>query len=176
MNQSQALTEFKKHCQKYYICYSFSSSGLKGEADRLETLNIDRSKTISLGAGHPDHAYFHGSMNIGELIDSSQKSGEFPNQIAKSFICAIYSLWDEYYRHRIAAENECEQKQLISDLMGDVRHIRNCIIHKKSQITNEQEKIQELAWTLSPGELIISERMFQILVKQINSINVLIKK
>lgn len=118
-------------------------------------------------------AWFH---EFGDLIDSSQRNGDFPNQIARSFICAIYSLWDEFYRNNIAAENGCEQKKVMSGLMGDLRHIRNCIIHKKSIITNEQEKIKELDWILSRGKLIVTEEMFQILITQINNMTVVIKR
>ncbi len=174
MNQSQALHEFRKQCQKYYICYAFSSLGLKERADKFVRLNPDRSKNAHVGTGHPDYGQWHGSMNIGDLIDSSQKNGDFPNQIAKSFICAIYSLWDELYRHEIAIENGCKQKQVMSDLMGDLRQIRNCVIHKKSKITNEQGKIKELKWVLQPGEIVISENMFQTLINQINDMKVVI--
>lgn len=176
MKHSQALADFQKHCQKYYICYTFSSMGLKSGADKLTDLNADRSKSIIIGTGHPDDGNWHGSMNIGELIVSSQKNGDFPNQIAKSFICAIYSLWDEFYRHRIATENGSEQKKVTSDLMGDIRHIRNCIIHHKSIISNEQTKMRELNWNLIPGELIISEEMFQTLIDQVNKMTVSIIK
>ncbi len=146
----------------------------KYQSDNLIQLKADRGKSMIVGKGHPDQGGWHGSMNIGELIDSAQKDGDFSNQIAKSFICSIYSLWDEFYRHNIAAENNCGQKQVASNLMGDIRHIRNCIVHKKSIITNEQEKIKEINWLLIPGELVISEEMFQILIDQINHMTVTI--
>lgn len=64
MNQSQALADFQKHCQRYFICYSFSSEGLKDKANQLIRLNPDRSKFMHVGIGHPDDGKWHGSMNL----------------------------------------------------------------------------------------------------------------
>jgi hypothetical protein len=176
MGYSYALVDFQKHSQRYYICYSFASMGLQSIMHELMTCDPDPDRNMLVGPGHPKDGNFNASINIGELLKSSQAGGDFHNQIAKSFICAIYSLWDEYYRHKIASENSVGQKNVASDLMGDVRHMRNCIIHKKSEITNEHEKLQELRWALSPGELVVTGDMFRVLITQINEMTVRIQR
>lgn len=176
MKQSQSISDFQLSCQKYYICYTFAANGLTEGAGRFGMLNPDRSKTLYVGTGHPDDGKWHGRINIGEYLDSSQKNGVFADSIAKSFICAIYSSWDEYYRHAIAVEAGVKQKQVRSDLMGDLRHIRNCIVHKKSVLTDEPEKIRKLSWVLIPGPLIVTDDMFRDLVDQINRMAVAVEQ
>lgn len=169
MNQSKALADFQLDCQKYYICYALATKGLSDYAEKLlKELNPDRAKSLILGTGHPDDGKWHGSIEFGELFDSSRKNDVFADAIAKSFICAIYSSWDERFRHAVAEEVSSKQKNVNSDLMGDLRHVRNCIVHKKSIITDELSKIKELSWSLSVGYLVVTDEMFRDLIDQIN--------
>jgi hypothetical protein len=64
-------------------------------------------------------------------------------------------------------------KGVRSDLMGDLRLIRHCIVHNKSVITSEPEKLKDLKWQLAPGELRITYDMFSGLIDQINRMQVL---
>ncbi len=175
MNKSQALTDFQLNCQKYYICYSLAAMGLKEFVDKFSKLHPNRANSLIVGAGHPDDGKWHGSINIGELLDASQPDGTFLDTIAKSFISTIYSSWDEYYRNSIADEAGVEQKKVISNLMGDLRHIRHCIVHKKSILSNEPEKLKEISWKLVAGPLCISDEMLQELMDQVNKMTVSIE-
>jgi len=172
MNHSKAITEFQLTCQRYYICYCLAAIGLEGHAEQLTKLAPDRTKTMFIGEGHPQDGKFHGSMNIGELLDSSRRHGAFADMIAQSFIVAMYTSWDELYRPAVAAEIGAGPKAVQSDLMGDLRLIRHCIVHKKSVISDEPEGIKELSWKLSPGKLVVSAAMFQDLIAQINHLAV----
>ena len=60
--------------------------------------------------------------------------------------------------------------------MGDLRLIRHCIVHNKSIVTNENTKLKELKWSLSPGELKITKDMFSRLLDQINHMLVRVEK
>lgn len=174
--QSKAVAEFQSSCHKYYICYCFAANGVEEGADKFGMLKPDRSKTLIVGTGHPDDGKWHGRINIGEYLDSSKKNGAFSDAIAKAFVCAIYSLWDEYYRHAIAKEAGVNQKQIRSDLMGDLRHVRNCIVHKKSVMADEPGKIKELSWPLIPGPLFVTHEMFRDLIDQINRMVVSVER
>lgn len=112
------------------------------------------------------------SISINKYLESSRNNGYFSNEIAKAFICIIYSLWDETYRNLIAEDAQVDQKQVSADLMGDLRKIRHCVIHSKSMITKEHEKIKVLTWNLQPGELIITQKMFADLIIHINEMPV----
>ena len=137
----------------------------------LESNDANRTNTIYFGSEHPDKGQFDASINIGEYLDSFQNGG-FQNLIAKSFMTAIYAEWDELYRFRIAEELGVQRNDVKSDLMGDLRLIRNYIVHNKSIVPDKHKNLKELDWSLSPGELWITGAMFRRLIDQINQIQV----
>ncbi len=172
MPSSEAITEFQKFSQEIYICYSVAVTGMEAVASNMLQQNPDRTKSLLIGDCHPSEGSYHGSMNIGKYLDAAQKNGAFSDTLIKSFITTIYSVWDEYYRHLIANECNVEQKSIKSDLMGDIRLIRHCIVHKKSVVTDEGQRLKVLQWNLVPGDLVISQSMFMALIVQINGITV----
>src|SRR5712691_2310459 len=141
MPNSQAITEFQLSCQKYFTCYVVASQGLRERADKIAALAPDRSKTIYVGRGHPDEGNRQGSINIGEFLDHSAQDGLFSDQIAKSFVTAMYSEWEELYRHKVASEAGVSQEAVRCNLMGDLRLVRICIVHGKSVVTTEHTKL-----------------------------------
>jgi hypothetical protein len=168
MSTIQAITDFQHACQKYYICHTFARLGLADYAKKLASGAKEPDKKLIVGTGHPDAGRWHASMKIGEAIESSQADGAFSNKIAKSFIVAMYSEWDEVYRHQVALEVGVVSKAVKCDLMGDLRLLRHCIVHNKSIIADEQSKVRELKWPLLPGKLAITDSMFSQLIDQIN--------
>jgi hypothetical protein len=168
---SQAITEFQHSCQKYFICYTFSVSGLEEHAKKLASLTQGHTKNLVVGTGPPEEGQWHASIKISEVIKSSQKNGVFADKIAKSFVTAMYSEWDEYYRHKLAREASVTAKSIQCDLMGDLRLIRHCIVHSKSTVTDEHRKLKQLRWSLLPGSLIITKEMLSTLIDQINQMS-----
>jgi hypothetical protein len=175
MNPCQGICDFQQYCQKLYICYSFAVLGLEEQSKKFSKLKPDMSKSLIVGKGNPDDGNWHGSMNIGEFLSASHRSGSFSDTIAKSFLTSIYSSWDEVYRHQISEENGVNPKSVKSDLMGDLRLIRHCIVHKKSILTDEVKKLKELTWKLPTGYFQVSGEMFQSLIEQINKMIVRIE-
>ena len=167
-SSSPAITEFQHSCQKYFICYTFAVSGLEDYAKKLASLTKDHTKNLIVGTGHPDKGQWHASIKISEAINSSQKNGVFADKIAKSFVTAMYSEWDEYYRQKLAQEAAVTAKSVQCDLMGDLRLIRHCIVHSKSTITDEHKKLKQLRWSLSPGTFTITKEMLSTLIDQVN--------
>lgn len=176
------LNEFRLKCQEYYICLKFAAEGISNAAERFEENKPESSARLWISdidiCDNEDATIKknYASINIDKYLKSSSNDGAFSNEIAKAFICTIYSLWDETYRNLIAEDAQVDQKQVSADLMGDLRQIRHCVIHSKSKITKEHEKIKVLAWNLQPGELIITQKMFADLINQINEMPVSISR
>ena len=175
MTPGQAISEFKRSCQEYYICYSVAAIGLEQAANRIAALSPDRTKTFHIGTGPPEVGDWQASISMGKYLDSSVRGGAFSDQLAKAFVTAIFSSWDELYRPRIAEEAKVATKKVRSDLMGDLRHIRHCIVHKNSVVTSEHRKLKELNWPMLPGALRITPEMFKGLIDQINTMRVVIE-
>ena len=175
MIHSQAITAFQRSCQEYFVCYAAAVNGLEEAAGRFAKCSPNKCKFLMARSGHRDDGIWHASMNIGRLLESSVRGGNFSDMIAKAFLIAIYSHWDEHYRELVANEVGVSKGSVLCDLMGDVRHIRNCIVHAKSIVRSEHNKIIILKWQLSPGPLRITEHMFRDFIDQVNMMQVRIK-
>ncbi|MBD2612334.1 MAG: hypothetical protein RMY62_023595 [Nostoc sp. ZfuVER08] len=133
----------------------------------------NEDQKLFIGSGHPDEAKPHSQIRMRDALLYSEKDGVFSDTIAKSIIVAIYSEWDEMYRQKIADEVGVEAKNLASDLMGDLRHVRNWIVHNKSVVDKNHKKIKILPWQLHQGEeLKVSSEMFSSLIDAINVMQV----
>jgi len=113
-------------------------------------------------------------MRAGEIA-KHHESGKFEDFHAKAFIVFMYSLWDENYRNQIAKELSIAKDKVKYDLMGDLRLIRNCIVHDNSVIddgTMKDFKALHKIWkAITPRKfLLITKYMIGDLLEQIESI------
>ena len=108
------------------------------------------------------------TMKQGEIIEALQSGGEFENQNCHALIVFMYHLWDEYYRPKIATALGLEQtRQLKSDFFGDIRLIRNAIIHNQAVLTESNYsnlKMLVRLQELRPGELKLTLKTTQEMV------------
>ena len=147
-NQPKALDAFRKACQEYVVFYGFVCDGMPSFRYFIEQLMIrhsaDRSDPYRVGVGHPVSGLYPASLSLGEVLDKSDQNGDFRNLIAKLAIVAIFSIWEDCYRDKIAEElnltnqgSKARKNRIVSELMGDIRHIRICIVHKNSILSDE---------------------------------------
>ena len=107
-------------------------------------------------------------------MEALQRGGEFENQNCHALIVFIYHLWDEYYRPKIATAFGLEHtRPLKSDFFGDIRLIRNAIIHNQAVLTvSAYRKLSMLArlQELKPGELRLTQTTAQEIVAGLDSL------
>lgn len=73
----------------------------------------------------------------------------------------------------IAKSLSVDSKGVVCELMGDLRIIRNIIIHNDSVITTKDLRRLEFLpgiWSLHQGNLVISQKMMHSLIEQLNAI------
>lgn len=176
MNRSIELSNFQKRCHQYYTCFIFATMGLQNIADKFKLSIIEnQDQSLFIGSGHPDENKTLSQINLKEAVMYSQKDGVFSDTLAKSIIVNIYTEWNENYRQRIGAEVGTEAKNVMCDLMGDLRFVRNCIIHNKSTVDKNCTKFKILGWHLRQGEeLKVSNAMFSEILDCINAMTVTI--
>lgn len=171
----RSITSFVARCHEHYTSCSFCFIGLENQASQFIGAS-NKEARIFFGDTHPDEGLPYSKIQIGKFIEYASSNGKFTDELIKSTITFMYSEWDEYYRHEVAKEIGVPAKSIRSDLIGDLRHIRNCIVHNKSQITNQYKKIKVLHWELSEGKLMITKDMFKELIKQINEMTVYVNE
>ena len=112
--------------------------------DLMTRHSLRMTDPYRVGVGTPASGLYPASLSLGDVLEKSDRHGEFANRLAKLTIIAIYALWEDHYRGKIAeqlssptASREMTKNDIRTDFMGDLRHIRICIIHRKSVISDE---------------------------------------
>lgn len=178
MNRSTELSNFQNRCQEYYTCFIFATLGLQNIANQFRhRINENPKQSLFIGSGHPNENKTHSQIGLKDAVIYSDEDGLFSDILAKSIIVTIYTEWDEIYRPKIAAEVGTETKKVMCDLMGDLRFIRHCLIHKKSIVDKNCTKFKILTWSFSEGqELKVSQAMFAEFIDCINTMSVKINQ
>ena len=161
------IEDFERECQMHFVCYSMCRNGIADERESLAAIPNQRTTT---------HFHHHeaevtkitAGFRVFELQAMAAEDGQFSDLLAKSLIVSIYARWDEFHRPRIAAEHLVTRKAVRSDLMGDIRLIRNCIVHANSTITDEVRSLKKLPWSILPGTLTITNKMMNTLFNHLN--------
>lgn len=154
-HQPQALDAFRRACQEYVVFYGFVCDGMPSFRSFIEQLMIrhsaGRSDPYRVGVGDPVSGLYPASLSLGEVLDRSDQNGDFKNLIAKLTIVAIFSIWEDFYRDKIAEElnlrtqrTKARKNRIASELMGDIRQIRICIVHKNSILSDESSRFSVL--------------------------------
>ena len=180
----ELLEEFRSVCHKHYFAFSHATLGYKAQYDRYVSI-IDPSnyKTpISTGSSFPNAKQSPGRSTIaemtqGELLKGLEDGGLFEDHVAKSLVVVIYHLWNEYYRPRIAKAVSSEPNQVECDLLGDIRRVRNLIIHETSVLpgsfANSLTFLPQI-WNFESTELRITRGMVHSLMEQLNALRLTI--
>ena len=144
---------------------------------RPHILNKDKQR-LFVGNSNPNEGKAaQAIILLNDAVQHASKNGKFHDQLAKLILVNIYTEWDELYRPMIAAEHETDSKCIKSDLMGDLRLIRHCIIHNKSKLTTKEiAKLKVLRVKSEMGRLIIPEQDFAEIMNHINKMSIEIPK
>ena len=180
----ELLEEFRAAWHKYYFAFSHATLGYKAQYERYVKI-IDPSNyenRISTGSSLPNAKQSPGSSTIaqmtqGELLRGLEHGGLFEDQIAKSLVVVVYHLWNEYYRPRIAKAVLAEPNQVECALLGDIRRVRNLIIHEKSVLPDSLSTTLTFLsqiWNLESAELTITSGMVRSLMEQVNALRLTI--
>ena len=163
----EPIEAFEQACQRHYVCYVVAIKGTHEFADSLAAVN--QRTTIHFSDEDPNARKTTASLRIADLRSLAERGGEFDDRLAKAIIVTMYSEWDEYFRPKIAAEHLVTPHGIRSDLMGDVRLVRHCIVHAKSLVTDEHLRLKVLDWPLSEGQLKVTQPMMSKLFNQLNT-------
>lgn len=88
--------------------------------------------------------------------------------IGNMAIVSIYQFWEDYYRCAIAKLLGLKKDQIIEPIMGDIRLLRQSIIHHGGQALPDIKRCEILKW-FREGEIIFLDKAkFEYIVIEIN--------
>lgn len=103
----------------------------------------------------------------GELKARNEKGGANYKFIANMCLVSIYQYWEDEYRKKIEEALGLEENVVQSDIMGDIRWLRESIIHNKAIASKKVRKCKVLKWFKKGAEITIDKDMFEEMVRQI---------
>lgn len=75
-----------------------------------------------------------------DYIAANSKGGSNEQQHSQAILVFLFTYWEEEIRPRLAASKGVELQEIRSDVMGDLRILRNIVLHSKGIIRSEKYK------------------------------------
>ena len=97
---------------------------------------------------------------IGNRIGRNASDGDNCVFVSNMTIVAIYGYWEDHYRSRIAEALSRKKYEITSDIFGDIRWLRDSIVHRRSYASKDVERCRVLKWFSEGQEIFLNERMF----------------
>jgi hypothetical protein len=111
--------------------------------------------TISFANGDPNlsstlHA---GRMRVSDFGALAAEGGLAEQRLGHQLIVFVYTIWDATYRPNLARSLSVEPNAIEAQIMGDLRLLRNDIVHNEG-IADKSAEATELRW-FQRGEAIL---------------------
>lgn len=161
--------------------YAFSRNKVRMETQVARVLRRSGMKVDDKGSPVIMHSSYEDPnepdvvhIKIGKAesyIDDNSPSGFNEQQLISSILVFIYTYWEDEIRPRLADELNVDVKEISCDIMGDLRCIRNCILHSKGVFVSEwYRKLTVLKNRFSENAKIeISSDLMHYILSQIKS-------
>jgi hypothetical protein len=75
-----------------------------------------------------------------DYIAANSKGGSNEQQHSQAILVFLFTYWEDEIRPRLAASKGAELQKIQSDIMGDLRILRNVILHSKGIIRSQKHK------------------------------------
>lgn len=152
------LEAFQRRVFEYFTGYTFAMNGMSMVVDSMPE-PINPSQNVFIGVGPPEKGVALARLNYVDVRRDAAEDGAYLDRIAKALLVLVYAEWDEVTRPQMALSYGTESKLIRSDLMGDLRLIRNWIVHNKSVVDKRVSGLKVLEWELEVGQTIVITKL-----------------
>lgn len=118
----------------------------KDQKDAPQTIEqLDQSR-LFYGNGDPNDpsSQIQHVSTQGEVKERNRDNGKNAKTISRVVILTIYQFWEDHYREEFAKALEKSKNEIASDFFGDIRHIRNDMIHHRNVASERVLKCKTL--------------------------------
>lgn len=156
---------------------AFQGHKARTERQVFRITRPDRNQTDSLGnkvtvwVTHEDPSkpdvIRHRIIMADDYIKANSEGGVNYQQQSRGILIFIFTYWEDETRRNLATAISKNPSEIQSDIMGDIRILRNSILHSKAFLTEKEHlKLTKLSGMFQPNtEILFSyEGMHQIFV------------
>lgn len=110
-------------------------------------------------------------IRASDYIAANSKDGSNAQQHSQAILVFLFTYWEDEIRPRLAASKNVELQEIRSDIMGDLRVLRNVILHAKGIIRSDKHReLKKLS------DMFIVDNPIHITYENMHKIFVLIKQ
>lgn len=180
MNELElCIVEYRTIVDSIWGIYLDSTTGFQNIKEKIESLQRQISRVMDVSIEYLDNlpiSYGNGNPNnpnAVELHRTTQREYKIRNSegesnykfIGNMCLISIYQYWEDFYRGNIARLKGIEKNELLCDIMGDLRLLRNSIIHHRGIALKNIESCRILNWYSENDEIFINqEKMEEIII------------
>ena len=172
------LEDFRFRCQRLYVAFDGLVNGRPRMLEYWRQQKVSRNNKLTMGTQFPNGEQSIGRSTIaevtfGELFDGMTDGGEFDQLSTKALLVFMYSLWEETIRGNIADALQVKRCRVRCDLMGDLRHVRNFVVHHHEGTKQDYvggAKLLPQIWPTFPDDEKITAKMLHGFMEQLNAI------
>lgn len=107
------------------------------------------------------------SCTQGEYRQRNAEGGQNHKVMGQLCLVQMFGFWEDCYRDRLAKECGVDKNNVKLDIMGDLRLIRNSIIHHRGIAKKDVEKCKLLTWFREGEEIVVTPQHFEQVVAKL---------
>jgi hypothetical protein len=143
--------------------HGFQDMGIMLARQKIHELAVaypdgDPNRAIYMGTGDPNMAdsEVYSVSRIADLPDLLADDGPVVTQIGHQWVVHVYTAWDSHFRQDLEAALGLATDDLKLALLGDLRCLRNDIVHHRGIATAEWTgRCEILSHWFIPGQMIL---------------------
>lgn len=169
VQDSKVLKEFQSACQRMHSAYFMANHGLVLYNEKQKSSNdYNEAGCQSL---YDEEGTLLSKLPNGFIEQGLKFDGPISQSIALGILGTMYMSWEAIYRSKIAEELNTNPGLIKSDIIGDMRLIRNIIEHRLHVTDKDIAKLKEIDW-LKPGLILLRSSDMAKILARINSMKI----
>lgn len=154
---NQLLAEQKEEFWRSSGVIIFARMGIAQVAADVRRTPATRDATVTFSRQAPTDpgARADAEWTRRDLFDAAVTGGWVDVWLGHAWIALTYGRWEKYYRPAFARAAGVNQDQVTSDVIGDVRHMRNDILHNDGRASAKRTARCRILRRFTPGDKII---------------------
>lgn len=138
---------------------TFSQVAIKTMSDQIGWTVTEENPDpkLSIGAGDPNDpkAVADASWRKSQIEDAASTDGWLQEWLTHAWLALMFARWEAYYRPAFADANSVAQEQVRADVIGDIRNLRNDVIHHRGIATAKNTGKCKVLTNFSIGDMIL---------------------
>ena len=172
-----AMQRFSSDCQMMFVWFAAILGSQNAMRDHLKHVAA-HDEPFTINTYRPDGRVdaVLARVPVDRVVEAFTDAGDFERLYAKAFVVFTYQPWEEVARRRIATALNVESPNHIkSDLMGDLRYLRNWLVHRSESAESDffqKAKMLPEALSMQRGDPSLTANGVATLMRHLNHMQV----